>query len=67
MKTVNQTITTHESVVVSIREAAQILGRSEPAIRHLVARGQIESVQLGSRRFITREALNTYLRGTIVR
>ena len=57
----------YESIVVTIREAAMILGRSEPAVRHMVARGQIETVLLGSRRFIPREAINAYLRSQIVR
>jgi len=43
--------------LLTIREAAQLLGRSEKSTRDLCHSGEIKSAKLGGRRYIDREAL----------
>lgn len=49
--------------VLSIRELAEFLGLSERAVRHHIDRRRIQSVRLGHRIMITRDAVKQFLQG----
>ncbi len=48
-------------LLVPAREAARILGVSERTTRHLIYSGQLESVQIGTRRLVPVDALSEYV------
>jgi excisionase family DNA binding protein len=45
----------------SVRDTATLLGRSEPAIRAMIARGQLPARRQGDRVFVLAEDLKAYL------
>jgi len=45
----------------TVRDAAALLGRSEPAIRAMIQRGQLPARRQGGRVFILAEDLKAYL------
>ena len=56
-----------EQELYTIPQAAQILGRTEGAIRTMIHRRQITVTRIGQKRiFISREVLNDLLRGQVV-
>jgi excisionase family DNA binding protein len=56
-----------EQELYTIPQAAQILGRTEGAIRTMIHRRQIPVTRIGQKRiFISREVLNDLLRGQLV-
>jgi excisionase family DNA binding protein len=54
-------------LVYSVEEAAGVLGIGRTFMFRLVATGQVESFKIGSRRKITRHALDTYIARQLAR
>jgi excisionase family DNA binding protein len=48
-------------LLLSVKEAATHLGISRGVLYELINRGEIEHVQIGSRRLISRDALNKFI------
>jgi excisionase family DNA binding protein len=50
-----------EPLAYTVRDVATLLGRSEPAIRAMIARGQLPARRQGGRVFVLAEDLKAYL------
>lgn len=50
-----------EALAHTVRDVAFLLGRSEPAIRAMIARGQLPARRQGGRVFILADDLKAYL------
>jgi hypothetical protein len=50
----------------TVREAALILGRSEPALRHMILRRELPVVRFGHRVFVLQETIADLLAGRLV-
>lgn len=52
-------------IAVRVHEAARPLGLTEPAVRHLIAKKQIDVLRYGDRVFIEMDAINGILRSKL--
>jgi len=51
------------SLLMSLKDAAKHLGISYNTLYTLVIEGEIDHVQIGARRYVSREQLNTFIEG----
>lgn len=54
-------INTDDTFLLSIKAAAKYLGLSYNTLYELVNRGEISHVKIGSRRYVSRDQLNTFI------
>ena len=50
-----------EKLTVSVAEAAELLGVSRDMINDLIRKGELRSFKLGSRRLISRQAMEEFI------
>ena len=50
-----------DPLLLSVRESCPVIGVSRSRMFELIARGELESVKIGRRRLVPREAIDTYI------